>query len=208
MFGYVRPLSENLKVKEFYRFKACYCGLCGSLRKNYGFASGFILNYDFVFLAMLLWGEDGVEYEFKRCAASVCRKKCMCKSNSALDECAAKSIILAYWKLLDDCKDEKALKRSAAAMGKLLLKRAYKKAAGKYPEFDSDVSKCLAELDAIEKNGGATLDETADKFARLLSGLADGIEDDARKRILQQVFYHTGRFIYIIDAVDDLKKDM
>ena len=56
MFGYVRPLKGELKVKEHEQFKAAYCGLCNTLKKRYGFFSRFLLNYDFTFLAMLSQG--------------------------------------------------------------------------------------------------------------------------------------------------------
>ena len=79
MFGYIRPLRPELKVKDFDRFKACYCSLCHTLGKEYGLPARFILNYDFTFMTMLLWGSDEpLEYCPKRCPVSPIHKKCMC----------------------------------------------------------------------------------------------------------------------------------
>ena len=55
MFGYVRPSEARLSEADKERFAAAYCGLCRTLGERYGLASRFILNYDFAFLAILLW---------------------------------------------------------------------------------------------------------------------------------------------------------
>ncbi len=58
MFGYVRPLKGDLRVREYESFKAVFCGLCHSLSKNCGFAARFIVNYDLAFMAVLLSGGE------------------------------------------------------------------------------------------------------------------------------------------------------
>jgi len=209
MFGYVRPLFRELKVKEYHRFGACYCGLCHALRRRYGVAARFILNYDFVFLAMLLWdAEVDVAYDFKRCAASPCLKKCVCRGSDALDRAAGESVILAWHKLEDDVRDEPFFRALKARLARLFLAGAYRKAKNDLPVFDGDVKAALAALAAVEREGTASLDEAADKFATLLAGSADGVQDGAKRRILDQLLYHVGRTIYIIDAADDLKSDL
>ena len=51
MFGYVRPVREELKCRDFDLYKATYCGLCGAMRRRYGWLAPMFLNYDFTFLA-------------------------------------------------------------------------------------------------------------------------------------------------------------
>ena len=51
------------------------------------------------------------------------------------------------------------------------------------------------------------MDRAADSFAVLLSSGAEELTDPVRKRIMEQLLYHLGRWIYLIDASDDLKKD-
>lgn len=209
MFGYIRPMQSELKVREFEHFKSCYCSLCHVLGNNYGLASRFILNYDFTFLAILMWSEDfALTFEHKRCIASPCRKKCLCRPDESLDSSAAYSIILAYWKLKDSVQDEGFFRRTGARMVMLVLRRAYKRAAKKYPQYDEHVRNCLSELAEIEKNNDPSLDKAADTFARILSAAANTSEEPEKKRASEQILYHMGRFIYIVDAYNDLEEDM
>ncbi|NLT39458.1 MAG: hypothetical protein GXX89_03220, partial [Clostridiales bacterium] len=54
MFGYVRPLKGELKVREYEMYQAAYCGLCAAMKRRYGGISTLLLNYDLTFLAVLL----------------------------------------------------------------------------------------------------------------------------------------------------------
>jgi len=209
MFGYIRPLQGELKVRELERFKACYCGLCHSLGRNYGFASRFILNYELVFLAMLLWDEnEPIVIKRKRCIASPCVSKRCCTPNKALDTSAGYSVILAWWKLRDTIADEKFIKALPHRLACLVLKRAYRKASGDYPEFDSRARQELEYLAAVEAGDEISLDGAADKFSNILASAAPGGIDGNLRRPLLELLYHLGRWIYIIDACDDYTGDL
>ena len=54
MFGYVRAVTSVLSPEDAQRYEAVYCGLCRTLGNRYGKTAQLILNYDFVFLALLL----------------------------------------------------------------------------------------------------------------------------------------------------------
>ena len=82
-----------------------------------------------------------------------------------------------------------------------------RRAAGHRPEFDRTVRGCLEELQALERENCPSLDRTADTFARLLAGAAPASGDAARDRALGQLLYHVGRWIYLVDAWDDLEED-
>ncbi|SHH50452.1 hypothetical protein SAMN02745823_00104 [Sporobacter termitidis DSM 10068] len=213
MFGYVRPLKDELKVREYDQFKACYCALCHTLKSRYGAFSRNILNFDFTFLTMLLWdGTDRPAYQCARCVASPLRKKTYCAPSPALDLCAGYSVILAWWKLRDSVKDETFFVSLGDRLLSLLLRRAYKKASRAYPAFDETVRSNLEALGRLESAGDASLDACADKFAAITEALAAppggeaGSADKARP--LRQLLYHTGRYIYITDACDDLEDDL
>jgi len=209
MFGYIRPMQGELKVRELERFKACYCGLCHALGAKYGTAARFILNYELVFLAMLLWGEnEATEIGRKRCIASPCKKRRYCTRNTALETSAGYSVILTWWKLRDTVADEpffKALPHRAAA---LVLSGAYKKAAREFPEFDARVRKEVADLHDYESGGEKSLDGAADKFAQILCAAVSEGEPEIKGRPMSQLLYHMGRWIYIIDACDDYRDDV
>ena len=48
----------------------------------------------------------------------------------------------------------------------------------------------------------------ADAFAALLAGASEEEPDPVRRRVLEQLLYHLGRWIYLIDARDDLAEDL
>ena len=218
MFGYIRPHTAELRVRELERFRALYCGMCRALGKRYGYAARFVLSYDFVFLAALLWEpEDAVVIRACRCPASLRRKRCVLATEGCgnpIERAAGLGVILAYHKLRDNAADEGFLKATAARAAMLGLRGAYKKAASELPQLDTAVREHLAALDAAEAASNASLDELADKFAQLLAdcgALAKLVEtdttNDARTRALRMVLYHVGRWIYLADARDDLAED-
>ncbi len=208
MFGYIRPLKDELKVREFEQFKACYCALCHTLKTEYGAVSRFFLNYDFTFLSMLLWDADEKPEALRgRCPVSPITKKNYCAPTNALYDCAGYSVILSWWKLKDAVSDEGFFGKTRAWAFSLLTRKAYKKASKKHPDFVQTVRDKLERLATLEKEAGASLDEAADQFAAITAALAEKTPDEARRRALMQLLYHTGRLIYLLDAINDLKED-
>ena len=207
MFGYVRPLKGEMKVKEYEAFKSVYCGLCHSLGRRCGPAARFLVNYDLTFLAMLISENASPCISSRRCIASPFRKKkCLCACTS-LDRAADYSVILIYWKLKDTIADERFFKSVGANIAAAALKGAYKKAAAAENEFDLTVRDGLERLGELERSGCTSLDEAADKFASILASASSGASNPARRRELEQILYHVGRIVYILDAADDLKRD-
>ncbi|MBE6989449.1 MAG: hypothetical protein E7426_01720 [Ruminococcaceae bacterium] len=206
MFGYVRPALDKLDEADKDRFQAAYCGLCHTLGRRYGLMSRFFLNYDLAFLAMLL--EKQCAVGFRSCAVHPIRKRpCAC-SSAALDTAADYSVILLWWQLQDGISDRGffgGLKYRAAAR---LLRRAYQLARQAQPEFDAHTQTQLTQLAALERENCSSVDRPADTFARLLSGVSAAENDPIRQRVLEQLLYHLGRWIYIIDAADDLENDL
>ncbi len=209
LFGYVRPLSAELKVRELEDYKAVYCGLCCTMGKRHGFLARFTLNYDFTFLVMVL-ASDAEPCGMKqcRCPAHPFRKRKMCMQMSALDVAADESLILSYHKLRDDVADNGFIRGLPARIAALALNRAYRKAAEAQPEFDRKVKACLEELRVLEQERCPSMDRSADTFARILQAAAPVTGDDVRDRALSQLLYHVGRWIYLIDAWDDLENDI
>ena len=199
MFGYVRPFRPELKCKDFDLYRATYCGLCRCLRRRYGLIAPMLLNFDFTFLALLLWEpEEGFTPCRGRCHANPLRKLPMCPDSPALELAADESVILAWWKLRDGVQDEGPVKGLPARALSLLLRPAYRKAARRCSAFDGMVRDCLAELSALEREGCPSLDRTADTFARLLQSAAP--REGERGRVLAQLLYHLGRWIYLADV--------
>jgi len=207
VYGYIRPNKGELKIREYESFRTVYCGLCHCLRRRYGLAARFILSYDITFLSMLLIGSEKVCKEQRRCPASPFRRRTCLASTPALDAAADYSVILSYWKLRDTVHDEGFIRSLPARLGLLLLSGAYRRAARRAPEFDRQAKENLEGLSELERSRCPSLDRTADRFASMLQGAA-GQGDGERERILSQLFYHIGRTVYILDAVDDLAEDV
>lgn len=206
MFGYVRPLRPELKCRDLDLYRATYCGLCRCLRRRYGLIAPMLLNFDFTFLALLLWEpEENFVPCRGRCHANLLRKLPMCPDSPALELAADESVILAWWKLRDSVQDEGFWRGLPARALSWALGPAYRKAARRVPEFDRTVQACLKELAALEREGCPSLDRTADTFARLLQAAAPA--GGERGRVLSQLLYHLGRWIYLADARDDFEAD-
>lgn len=209
MFGYVRPSRERLSPEEKDRFSAVYCGLCHTLQKRYGLAARMVLNYDLTFLAILL--DDGSgrgQMCTKRCIAHPVKERPCLEASAALDTAADYSVILTWWQLRDGVADHGFFGGLKYRVASWFLRGAYRKAKERQPDFDAGTREHLAELSRLESERCCSVDQSADTFAGLLAGAADAMKDPVRRRVLEQIFYHLGRWIYLVDAADDLKKDM
>lgn len=207
MFGYVRPPLEILPQEEADRFRRAYCGLCHILGERYGPAARMILNYDFTYLAILLSDPEEAAPCRRRCVSSPVRLRAYQPATAALELAADESVILAYWQLRDGVEDHAWASGLKYRTGARLLESAYKRAAALRPEFNQAVRRQLQLLSALEQAKDPSMDRAADSFAVLLSSAAEELTDPVRKRIMEQLLYHLGRWIYLIDGADDLKKD-
>ncbi len=207
MFGYVRPPLAALPQEESDRFRRIYCGLCHTLGERYGTAARFILNYDFTFLAILLSeGEEGETAE-SRCPVSPVKKRPYFTSTPALELAADESVILAYWQLRDGVEDHDWLHGLKYRSLSAVLEPAYRKAAAARPGFDAVTRQQLEVLRKLEQENCDSIDRPADAFAKLLEAAAEETDDPVRRRVLGQLLYHLGRWVYLVDAADDLKRD-
>ncbi len=208
MFGYVRPSFDRLDEAERARFRAVYCGLCTTLGKRYGFAARCILNYDFALLAMLLSTAEEERCTECRCAAHPFKPCRVQSENDALALAADESVILAWWQLRDAIADHGFLRSIPYRAAALFLRRAYRKASALRSDFDAHTKAQLAVLSALEREKCPSLDRVADTFAALLRGTAMHLSNETQRRVLGELFYHLGRWVYIVDAVDDLASDI
>ena len=206
MFGYVRPALDKLDKENRNRFQSAYCGLCHTLGRRYGLTARLFLNYDLTFLAMLLGKTCGSSR--RHCMVHPIRKRpCACQSE-ALDTAADLSVILLWWQLQDGIADHGffgGLKYRAASV---LLRRAYRKAKKLQPAFDASTQELLSQLAKLERESCDAPDLPADCFARLLAEASRAEKDETRQRVLSHLLYHLGRWIYLVDAADDLQKDL
>lgn len=206
MFGYVLPSGEYMSEAAKEQFQGAYCGLCHTLGQHYGLAGRMILNYDMTFLAMLLSEGQGRLCK-KNCALHPVKGRLCACGEEVFDTAAHCSIVLTWWQLQDGIQDHGFFGGLKYRFAALFLRRAYDKARKFVPDFDCKTQEHLRTLASLEAERCPSIDAVADTFAQLLSGAAMEVEGETRRRVLSQLFYHLGRWIYLIDAADDLEKD-
>ena len=211
MFGYIRPLKPELKIKEYEFYQAVYCGLCRANNKNGGCLHTLTLSYDYVFLSLLLFAlkDEPLEVKTGRCALHPFRKRPYIAFNESLSRSASLSALLGYYKLRDDLADSRALKKFASLLLLPALSHAKKKAYSRNGSGEEEnVKKYLAELAAIEKEKTPSVDRPAEVFGNLLASLIEGhARDEKQKTVAKEIAFHTGKWIYLCDALDDVGKD-
>ncbi len=204
------PYKDELKIKEYNIFKSYYCGLCKTIKREYGYVARMGLNYDLTFLALLLSSIDEQQNEVvsEVCIANPIKKKPVAGSNKYLSYSASINVMLVYFKLVDDWVDEHKL---GALAGLTLYYFSHKKAARTYPRQHDLIKKRLGDLAMLEKRQCGVIDEAADTFANLMGDIfecGDIILSPKTTRILRWIGYNIGRWIYILDAFDDIEKDI
>lgn len=204
MFGYVTANESELKVKDFNKYKAYYCGLCQSLKSKYGITGQITLTYDMTFAILLLNSlyECETKMSKHRCIVHPVNKRTML-NNEITDYAADMNLILAYYHLKDDWEDEK---KARGLLGTALLKRKVQKAIKTYPRQCKVIQEELQKLSEYEKAGAMEIDYPAGCFGRLMAEMFV-YKQDQWEEILRNIGFYLGKFIYIMDAYDDLEKD-
>jgi hypothetical protein len=210
LFGYVRPFKPELRIKEYETYKAIYCGLCSKLGKLYSPFSKLVLSYDFTFVVMLALSLDGgcPVYKDKRCWLNPLKKCMRVQSDEALAFACHLQMLMLYHKVRDDVADGHGFSKLKAWFAYPFARLAYKKAKRMLPGLDAGMTAMMAEQSKLEKERCSDLDRAAHPSAQMLGeALAALSQDTTKKRILDRIGYCVGRWVYIIDALDDYDKD-
>lgn len=209
MLGYVMPEKPELKIREFELYSGYYCGICKSVERRFGQAPRLTLNYDAVFLALVIASlTPGYEQiQAQRCPVHPLKKRSIVTDEMGIDYAADIMLLLAHFKLLDDQQDEGSLKAKA---GLALLSPTYHKLIRAHQEKCDLIQEKLDVLSSLEKEGCTSLDRAAEPFAKLLEEvfLPERYRDDEiRSNGLRHMGYHLGKWIYLMDAYDDLEEN-
>ena len=206
MFGYVISNAETLPEARQARFRAFYCGLCRRLRTKYGLAGSATLSFDMTFLAVLLTAlyEPGEQVGRERCLPHPYRLHDYIDTE-ALDYVADMNAALAYHKCMDDWLDDKNLAARAEAG---LLKKAYKQVEARYPDKCAAIEVWLRQIHEIEAANEQSIDLPVNSTGRALGTLFVWRDGDMWSELLREIGDGLGRFIYLMDAYDDLPEDL
>ena len=115
---------------------------------------------------------------------------------------------MLFRSLGDDVDDHGFFTALPFRLARRLFRRAYRRAAQAQPGFDRQVREGLARLGRMEEERSPELDRAADAFAGILACAASVYPADSPEgRSLGELLYHVGRWIYLMDAWDDLDED-
>lgn len=211
MFGYVKAHKPELKLAEYDTYKAIYCSICRQLGKDFGIFAKFILSYDFVFLAMLKLGlaDECCGYTKMRCPFNPA-KKCMRleKESEHLSFASACLIIMFYYKLIDDMHDNGVKGKLRSGIIYPIFAHYRKKARKKYADIDDKIGVLMNQQSQVENAQSKSVDAAAEPTAKMLEYIFAYGEEGSNKRILERVGYLAGKWVYLIDALDDLSEDL
>lgn len=205
MFGYIRTDIPNLYMKDNALYKSLYCGTCKAIKKVSGERGRYALSYDVVLFSALFHNVTGVDVKITKqhCVIHPFRKRPMTEVTPLDLRIGCLNTILAYYKLKDSVKDD-----GKAKIATKLFKKAYKKAKKKEPLLDGIVAEETETLAVIEEKQTPSVDMSADPFANLVKRCAKALTDEFYTEELGELCYFIGKWIYIIDALDDYDKDV
>ncbi len=210
MFGYVTALKPELKIKEFEAYRAAYCGLCRELGHHFGPLARLPLSYDMVFLALVGLGlsQEPPCAKQGRCLLNPFAKRCFFIESDSLRYAAYAGSLLTWGKLRDDAEDERFGRRLLTRMAMPFYWFTYRKAKKTLPEADRVIREELTALRETERGENPRLDECAHRFSQITAYLFENLPGGgSQRRVLRELGYFLGRWIYLMDACDDFEKD-
>lgn len=205
MFGYISAVRDSLSETDMQRYKAVYCGLCRALKERHGQLGRMTLTYDMTFLILVLNSlyEPEMSNGEERCVVHPCKKHCWL-SNEITNYAADMNVALAYLNQLDNWHDDKNVLSLLFAFA---LRKRYRKISKRYPRQCAAMESCIRRLSELEKQGEQNPDAGAKLFGELMGELF-AFREDRWTPALRAMAGSLGEFIYIMDAVIDLPKDI
>lgn len=205
MFGYITIDKKQLSEKEAGLYQTFMCGICLSTKKIFGNYPRVFVSYDINFFNVLFHSflDTEAAIDSARCFASPFKKRTMLRVNGLTDKIAVANVILNYFNLYDDVVDGSVKKKIVLSA----YKRTYKRAQKLMPELDAEVSGKYEQLRALEKRGCDILDKICHNFASLTQSFAKMILAERASPLILDLCYNAGKWVYLIDALDDLEKD-
>lgn len=208
MFGYIKPYEPFLRVIDLEKYKSYYCGLCRELKKSSGNFSRLYLTYDLTFFAIFFdaLSPNENEYSTFRCFFRPSKKKIAIVNNKSLRKASTLNSLFSYHKAKDDLRDDKDIKSFISS--KYLLSKI-----NKFKELDLLDSATLAfeSINSMESSKKfSSIDEIADPFAKIVGKIFENIEGNFSPLIKENLYnfgYCLAKWIYLIDAIDDIESD-
>lgn len=216
MFGYIRINKAEMKFREFDVYQSYYCGICRDLKRKYGAAGQFSLSYDMTFVAMLLTGLYEPETRTGTCRCMVHPlEKHETRNNIYTEYVADMNALFACYKCRDDWKDEKKLHQ--LLYGRILEGRS-RRLQETYGEKLRRIECLMQDFEEAEQqdpqtgpgaqdSGYSRLDTLAGLFGKVMAEIVTVREDEWADHLRRFGFF-LGKFIYLMDAYEDVETDI
>ena len=205
MFGYVTASWKELSKEQKDRYGSIYCGICRGIRNQQGQLARISLSYDMAFLAALLMSlYEPEEVSGKNTCPIHPVSKRPWVDNNYIRYSADMNVALAYYNALDDWQDDR---NPAARLLADNLERHLPEIESRYPRQCEAIRSCIARLSELEREQCGNPDEPAACFGQLMGELLV-YEEDLWAFTLRQTGNALGRFIYLLDAALDYRKDL
>lgn len=213
MFGYVKVLKDDLKIRDFRTYRKKYCSLCQMLGKKYGMIYRLIISYDMVFLILVFenFEKENLSLSFK-CPMNLLKKIDVNISVCVGEYCAFINYYLAVLKVKDDVMDENRF------MKKIMLKifehnSFYKQMLEMYGDELNNLFELMDTVNILEQEN-AKFDKLSNSFGTFFAEIFKIFFDFYKKDTeeinpdLYMLCFNLGKWIYIMDAYDDYNKDI
>lgn len=209
MFGYVKPFIPNLRIKEYDFYKSVYCGLCRSMKIHTGNISRVTLSFDMTFFALVRMAltQTKLTVRRRRCFVHPLRKRPIMDDNDALAYTSYVSAVLMYHKVSDTITDDKGMKKLGAYTVRPYAGGMKRRAAKAAYEIAVIADTAMTKLSELEREKCGTPDMPADVFGDMLGHLLAYGLDERNARIAYEIGLHTGRWVYLTDAIFDYEND-
>ena len=205
MFGYIAINKAEMKFKDYELYHSYYCGHCKRLKECYGIRGQVTLSFDMTFLIVLLTGlyEPETRTDVENCIAHPFKKH-TARTNQFTDYAAAVNLILTYYKCKDDWEDDRDRRKYISAR---LLRSQMRQLQKEYPAKMAAVSSNLRKLTALEQKNEQNIDLMAGLFGNIMAELF-AYRKDEWESSLRKIGFFLGKFIYLMDAYEDVEHDI
>lgn len=212
MTGYVKIYKPDMRFRDYETYKSVYCALCKEIGKSYSPLARLTLSYDYTLLALVFMSLSGKKPEYKRkpCVANPL-KKCYfcCTDGKETAYSAAVSMVLLNMKVRDNISDSGFFKSTVCRFLGLFTKRWNKKALKKFPHLKKVIEDFGRMQSGAEADENCSVDKASHPTAVALGEIFKFCSNNRLEQENLYLFgYCLGKWIYLLDAADDLEKDI
>jgi len=197
--------GKTLREEGIKRYSSYYCGLCRVLGEHFGSTGQKTLTYDMTFLGVLLSGIYNLTQTKgqERCVMHPLRSHDYIVT-SATDYIADMNLFLAYYQYMDDWKDDR---NKGAYQKSKKIEPALEGIRKRWERQTTAIEEGLLKLSEMEQANELNPDFPTKCFGHILGEVFAWKEDDYQE-VLYQMGEGLGRYVYLLDAINDLKDDL